>query len=111
LSTERPNTARLKETLKKLREERKETLARATARHKEWQGTRKKIRAQLAAGETTVPRLAEATGLPTDEVLWHVAGMRKYGLLEEVGRDGEYPTYRLVGGDGGGGDSQDAESE
>ncbi len=64
--------------------------------HRQWRATRKAVAAQFTAGAATVPAVAGATGISPAEVLWHVAGMRKYGLLEEVGMDGDYPTYRLV---------------
>jgi predicted transcriptional regulator len=45
-----------------------------------------------------VPQLAEATNLPAHEVLWHVAAMKKYGLVTEAGTDetGDYYFYRLT---------------
>ena len=43
-----------------------------------------------------MPAIAEACGLPTKDVLWHVAAMRKYGALVETGTDGDYCTYGLV---------------
>jgi hypothetical protein len=86
----------LRAALKKLREERGEAVDEATARNKLRQAVRKQVRAALAAGPATVPALAAATGLPSQDVLWHVAAMRKYGDLAEVGMDGDYCTYALV---------------
>ena len=43
-----------------------------------------------------MPAIAEASGLTTKDVLWHVAAMRKYGDLVETGTDGDYCTYALV---------------
>jgi hypothetical protein len=91
----------LKATLKKLRAERGAGVDAATERNKRRQATRKRVRAALAAGPATVPVLAAATGLSTRDVLWHVAAMRKYGELEEVGVDGEYCTYALATETGG----------
>ena len=91
----------LKATLKKLRAERGAGVDAATERNKRRQATRKRVRVALAAGPTTVPALAAATGLPARDVLWHVAAMRKYGELEEVGMEGEYCTYALVNETGG----------
>ena len=44
----------------------------------------------------SVPQLAERTGIPAHEVLWHVA-MKKYGAVEETGIDesGDYYLYGL----------------
>lgn len=44
----------------------------------------------------TVPQIAAALEMPSDEALWHVTGMRKYGKVTEVGEDGDYPLYALV---------------
>ena len=45
----------------------------------------------------SVPQLAEQTGISAHEVLWHIAAMRKYGLVEETGTDesGDYYLYCL----------------
>ena len=86
----------LKTMLKKLREERGGVVDEITRRNKERQAARKKVRAALAAGPATVPAIAEASGLTTKDVLWHVAAMRKYGDLVETGTDGDYCTYALV---------------
>jgi hypothetical protein len=37
----------------------------------------------VAAGPLTVPEIAEAIGRPSDEVLFWVMGMRRYGKLAE----------------------------
>ncbi len=56
---------------------------------------RKAVRAALAA-PATVPEIAQAAGLPTRTVLWHMTAMRKYGQAREVDQDGDYPRYALV---------------
>ncbi len=56
---------------------------------------RKAVRAALAA-PATVPEIAQAAGLPTRTVLWHVTAMRKYGQVREVDQDGDYPRYALI---------------
>jgi hypothetical protein len=91
----------LKATLKKLRDERDAAVDAATERNKGRQAVRKQVRAALAGGASTVPALAAATGLPAQDVLWHVAAMRKYGDLAEVGMDGDYCTYALLAEAGG----------
>jgi len=91
----------LRATLKKLRDERGVAVDKAVERNKLRQAVRKQVRVALAAGPSTVPALAAATGLPTKDVLWHVAAMRKYGDLAEVGMDGDYCTYSLVAETGG----------
>jgi len=88
----------LKVTLKKLRDQRRDAVDAAVERNKRRQAARKRVRVALAGGPATVPALAGATGLPAREVLWHVAAMRKYGELAEVGMDGDYCTYELTAG-------------
>jgi predicted transcriptional regulator len=45
----------------------------------------------------SVPQLADETGMSAEEVLWHIAAMKKYGLVEESGTDdsGDYYLYGL----------------
>lgn len=57
---------------------------------------RKQITEALQQSPATVPELAQKTGLPTDQVLWHIAGMRKYGLAQEAGSNDDYVKYELV---------------
>ena len=42
------------------------------------------ILAALSSGPLTVPELAERIGHPSDEVLFWVMGMRRYGYVVEV---------------------------
>jgi hypothetical protein len=86
----------LRATLKKLRDERGAAVDEITRRNKERQAARKKVRGALAAGPATVPAISAASGLPTQDVLWHISAMRKYGDLVETGTDGDYCTYALV---------------
>jgi heterodisulfide reductase subunit A len=39
---------------------------------------------------------AEASGLPADRVLWHITAMRKYDLVVETGKSGDYYRYALA---------------
>jgi hypothetical protein len=57
---------------------------------------RKQLTDALKVAAATVPELAQKTGLPADQVLWHIAGMRKYGLAREVGQVDDYVKYELV---------------
>jgi hypothetical protein len=90
----------LKEMLKRLRAGRAATVEAATEANKRRRAVRSTIRAELDKGAATVPALAAACGLPSSEVLWHVAAMRKYGELVEAAQDGDYFTYRLLQKDG-----------
>jgi len=39
----------------------------------------------------TVPEISKLTGVPSDEVLWHLMAMKKYGMvIEGEERDGYY---------------------
>lgn len=44
----------------------------------------------------TIPQIAAATSLPSDQVLWHVIAMKEYGLIQEVGKDGNYYEYQVT---------------
>jgi predicted transcriptional regulator len=85
-----------KEALKKLRNSRKEWITRAAAKVKEQKKTLKAIKGQLKEGVETVPRIAEATGIPADRVLWYIAALKKYGEISESEKDGGYFRYMLT---------------
>jgi hypothetical protein len=56
------------------------------------------IREALADGPLTIPQIAEAIGHPTEETVYWVMGMRRYGHLvelEEADDDGYFP-YRAI---------------
>jgi predicted transcriptional regulator len=83
--------------LAELRKQHSEQVKRAQELLKEQQATRKKLQSSLQDGPRTVPQLAEETGIPAHQVLWYVATMKKYGMVEEVGLDDdeEYYLYSL----------------
>jgi hypothetical protein len=84
-----------KEALKKLKAARKAQIAAATKRMQEQRRAVKAIKGSLAESELTVPELAQATGLPLDQVLWYVASMKKYGEILEGPKAGDYYRYKL----------------
>jgi predicted transcriptional regulator len=86
--------------LKRLREEHKETVSRTQALLKEQKAIRRQICQPLREAPRVVPELAEITGLPADQVLWHVTAMKKYGLVVESGMCGEYYLYQMAEGKG-----------
>lgn len=57
---------------------------------------KKAVKKALEAGPATVPELATTTELPGDKVLWLIAGLRKYGEIEQTETDGDYPRYALT---------------
>lgn len=89
----KPNRAQL---LKALREEHKETVEQTRETLKQHQQIRRSISDAIEAEALTIPAAAEVAGLPTEEVLWHIMAMKKYGLIEEMGMEGDYYTYQLV---------------
>lgn len=84
------------EILKRLREQHQVSVAATQALLKELQAIRKEIRQALQSEPRTIPELVAVTGLPANEVLWHVIAMKKYNLVEEVGLDDGYYRYRLA---------------
>jgi predicted Rossmann fold nucleotide-binding protein DprA/Smf involved in DNA uptake len=87
-----------KDALKALREERKETVARVRARMVVVNEALRKISTELSQGPRTVPDLARSVGLPTDETLWYLMALKKYGKVAEgAKRRGEsYYPYELI---------------
>lgn len=81
--------------LKQLREQHKATVERTQEVVKEQRVFRSKLTKCLKEGPMTVPELAAATGAPTHEILWHLTGMKKYDLVDEVEQAGEYFKYAL----------------
>lgn len=82
--------------LKRLREEHRDTVARTQALLKKQKGTWRQICQTTRDAAKTVPEIAELTGLPAHEVLWHVAAMKKYDQISETGICGEYYLYQRV---------------
>jgi predicted ArsR family transcriptional regulator len=85
------------ELLASLREQHRDSVGKSQALLKEQQAVRRTLQRALQVGPQTVPQLAEATGLPAHQVLWHVTALKKYGQVEEVGVDEDevYYLYRL----------------
>ena len=82
--------------LKQLREARKQQIAAATARMKAQRQAVQALKAALRQGDQTVPELARATRLPTAQVLYYLATMKKYGQVVEGEAAGSYFRYRLA---------------
>lgn len=83
--------------LKKLREEHKETVASTQELLKEQKALRRQLCQQMRDEPKAIPELAQLTGIPASEVLWHVTAMKKYGLVTETGMCGEYYLYQHTG--------------
>lgn len=63
---------------------------------KQLKAARKAIVQMLTEKPATVPEIVAALNMPSDEALWHLTGMRKYGQVTEAGEAGEYFLYALV---------------
>ncbi|HVN15506.1 MAG TPA: hypothetical protein VMT73_07175 [Anaerolineales bacterium] len=84
------------EILKQLRAEHPEAVKRAQGLLKEQKHMQDELCAFIREQPHTVPEAAQATGLPADKVLWFVAAMKKYGIVEEAGMCGDYPLYKTA---------------
>ncbi|MBN2508376.1 MAG: hypothetical protein JXQ71_16990 [Verrucomicrobia bacterium] len=82
-----------KAALKRFRELRKQKGGDPGKAAAQFRQERKAVESALKRGPATVPELARASGLPAHKVLWHLAGMRKYGTAQETAQDGDYPKY------------------
>jgi predicted transcriptional regulator len=65
---------------------------------KEQQNVRRILKRALQQAPCSIPQLAAATNIAAHLILWHIASMKKYGVVEEAGMDetGDYYLYRLV---------------
>jgi hypothetical protein len=84
------------EMLKRLREQHQAAVEQTQALLKELLAIRKQIRQAMAGGPKTLPEVAQASGLPTDQLLWHITAMKKYDLVVEIGKFGENYQYQLA---------------
>jgi predicted Rossmann fold nucleotide-binding protein DprA/Smf involved in DNA uptake len=82
--------------LKDLREQHKETVQRTQTLLKEQKAVRRSICQVMRDAPKTVPEIAQASGLPTNEVLWHIIAMKKYDQVTEADMCGEYYLYQMV---------------
>jgi predicted transcriptional regulator len=84
-----------KEIMKQLRSDRKEWVTKASTIVKEQKKERKAIKGHLENQPATVPEISDATGIPSDRVLWYLATFKKYGEIVEGEKDGGYFRYVL----------------
>jgi predicted transcriptional regulator len=85
-----------KEAMKQLRGDRKKWITQVAAMVKEQKKALKAIKGQLENQPATVPEISEATGIPSDRVLWYLATLKIYGGIIEGKKDGSYFRYELV---------------
>ena len=82
--------------LKRLREEHAETVARTQTLLKEQKRIYKVLCQIIGETSKTVPEIAEESGMPTHEVLWHLTAYKKYDIVVEDGMCGEFVKYKRV---------------
>jgi hypothetical protein len=91
-----PETDARKVAMKELRKSRKQEIAAATARMKEQKKALRAVKEALSASGATVPEVVERTGMPSEEVFWYLATMKKYGEIVEGKKEGGYFRYELA---------------
>ncbi|MFZ0450647.1 MAG: hypothetical protein WAL98_15515 [Desulfatiglandaceae bacterium] len=84
-----------KEAMKALRKARKKHIAAASARMKEHNKAIKEIKAIITGDGATVPAIVEQTNMPSAQVFWYLATLKKYGEILEGDKDGGYFRYKL----------------
>ena len=89
-----PNPQARNEMLKRMREAHAETVERTQALLKEQKRVQQEVCKVLRDTPKSVPEVAEAIGMPANEVLWYMASFKKYGLIVEKGMCGDYPLYQ-----------------
>lgn len=90
---EQTESKKLSTMLTNLRKQHPERVKIAQAMLKEQQGIRKALLKVLESGPQTIPQLAKATGFPTNQVLWYISVMKKYGKVVETEIDEDYEFY------------------
>lgn len=85
-----------KKALKKLREARKATIERTKNAIKSQTRIIQQIKQHIGEEAKTVPEIAQAAKMPTAQVLLYISGLKKYGLVAEAEKDGDYFKYRFL---------------
>jgi predicted transcriptional regulator len=84
--------------LKRLRQEHQATVERTQQLLKDQKAFRREMCKVIRDESKPVPEIAELTGLPADQILWHITALKKYDLVTEDGMCGEYYRYKVVEG-------------
>ena len=79
--------------LKQVREEHKDSVARTQELLKNQKKIRQEISQVIKVEPKTVPQIAQEIDLPTNEILWNLTALKKYGSISEAGMSGEYLLY------------------
>jgi predicted transcriptional regulator len=84
-----------KEKLKPLRQERTALVEHTREQIKTNNKLFKKIKSQIKDQAMTIPQISAAIEEPSSTVLVYVAGLKKFGLVVEKEKDGDYFKYQL----------------
>ncbi len=84
------------EFLRKLRESHSDSVERTQNLVREQKQLHNAICKCIREEAKTVPEIAVQVGKPTNEVLWYLMAMKKYGIVMETGMCGDYPTYKRI---------------
>jgi len=86
-----------KDALKELRQIRKASIDLARETIKIQNRLIKGIKEQIATEGKTVPAVAQALNIPTSQALWYIMALKKYGLIIEGEKEGDYFKYQIAG--------------
>lgn len=85
-----------KQALKHIKEKRAPYIKAAAARSIQQKKDLKRIKERLAQGPATPLEVAQDLAMPPKEAMWYLAAMRKYGMVGEGAKSGDYFTYELI---------------
>lgn len=87
--------ARKKKPIQVLRERMGGLSDRMKAYLKDHRFIKNKLTACLKQGPRTVPEIARETEIDSSDIMWHLMALKRYGIVEEGERRGDYLEYRL----------------
>ena len=85
-----------KEALKRLKQERKEAIKANAATANQQKKDLARITERLAQGPATPLEVAQDLDMTPKQAMWYLAAMRKYGMVMEAAKSGDYFTYELA---------------
>jgi hypothetical protein len=88
-----PASEATKEKLKQAKSKRGPVPQHILDAMKESNRIQKAILEALGSEVKSIPELAEATGIPTKDIFWHVNALRKYNKIHDVKKQGDFFTY------------------
>jgi predicted transcriptional regulator len=95
MMNEQQNTDR--EALKALRDVRKTSIDKARKMIRDQNRVIKSIKELIKTEGKTVPEIAQTSQISTSQALWYIMALKKYGLVVEGAKDGNYFKYQLAG--------------